>query len=517
MREVKSEFPKERERTPRKERTQEKKKKKRRSPSTSRDRSPKNRQRSPTPVKDRPHRSKKRTPSPTEERRRSETPPRERSHRRSRRSPSLERTRSSDEHRRSSVSTREHRHDRRRRSPTPKHDRVSEDRRRSPSLSRDPSEERRRRRRSPEPSEVSREERRRSPSLKVVPESPKVSSKKSRKSEKKEKKASKSGRRTEAVEIVEDKPLRDEERSRSVRRPEPLRGQPLQSVSLEDTETDDHPPKDDRPVVAHERPTRPRPRFDPSREYASAQRVMDNRKVVQPPREHGRDPGTDGPPDIEAELKQRRRYPPPPPPASSMRQTQTGHRGLAFANPPPRRDSATESSQVSERPTLRVRSQETPPQRPMPKRVVATSMVGSSAPPRLQNISGSAPRGDYYDQSRVRDDRTYGSQPQQDRQDWGSSQRRVPSMGRRESLHAWAGHQHSGQQYQDWSQQQPTTQEYWHDPQQGHSQHYSQQSAATQHWHAAAATDATTIACISKPCIPARNAAKCATPSRSGI
>ena len=56
-------------------------------------------------------------------------------------------------------------------------------------------------------------------------------------------------------------------------------------------------------------------------------------------------------------------------------------------------------------------------------------------------------------------------------------------MGRRESLHAWAGHQHSGHQYQDWSQQQPTTQEYWHDPQQGHSQHYSQQSAATQHWH----------------------------------
>ena len=476
MSEVKSEFPKERERTPRKERTQEKKKKKRRSPSTSRDRSPKERQRSPTPVKDRSHRSKKRTPSPTEERRRSETPPRERSHRRRRHSPSLERTRSSEEHRRSSTSAREHRHDRRRRSPTPKHDRVSEDRRRSPSHSRDPSGERRRRRRSPESSEVSRDERRRSPSPKVVPDSPKVSSKKSKKSEKKEKKASKSSRRTEAVETVEDKPIRDE-RSRSVRRPEPSRAQPLQDLSLEDTELDDHPPKDDRPEATHDRPVRPRPRFDPSREYASAQRVMERRKVVQPPREHERDPGTDGPPDIEAEAKQRRKYPPPPPPASSMRQTQTSHRSLAFANPPPRRDSATESSRVSERQPLRIRSQETPPQRPMPKRVVATSTVGSSAPPRLQDTSGRTSRGDYYDQSRLRDDRTYGQQPQQDRQEWGSSQGRVPSMGRRESLHAWAGHQHSSQYYQDWSQQQPSTQEYWHDPQQGHQQHYPQQ------WH----------------------------------
>ena len=255
-------------------------------------------------------------------------------------------------------------------------------------------------------------------------------------------------------------------------------------MSVEETETDDHLLKDDRPVVTQDRPAKPRPRFDPSREYASAQRVMDKRKVVQPPREHGRDPGTDGPPDTEAEVKQRRRYPPPPPPASSMRQPQTSHRSLAFANPPPRRDSATESSRVSERQPSRFRSQETPPQRPMPKRVVATSTVGSSAPPRLQDTSGRAPRGDYYDQSRVRDDRTYGSQHQQERQEWGSSQRRVPSMGRRESLHAWAGHQHSGHQYQDWSQQQPSTQEYWNDPQQGHPQHYPQQPAATQHWHA---------------------------------
>ena len=168
---------------------------------------------------------------------------------------------------------------------------------------------------------------------------------------------------------------------------------------------------------------------------------MNKRRVVQPPREHGRDPGTDGPPDTEEEVKQRRRYPPPPPPASSMRQPQTSHRSLAFANPPPRRDSATESSHLSERQPLGIRSQETPPQRPMPKRVVATSMVGSSAPPRLQDTSGRAHRGEYYDQSQVRDDRAYGSQYQQERQDWGSSQRRVPSMGRRESLHAWAGHQ----------------------------------------------------------------------------
>ena len=120
----------------------------------------------------------------------------------------------------------------------------------------------------------------------------------------------------------------------------------------------------------------------------------------------------------------------------------------------------------------------------MPRRVVATSTVGSSAPPRLQDTSGRASRGDYYDQSQVRDDRTYEPQYQQDRQEWGSSQRRVPSMGRRESLHAWAGHQYSGHQSQDWSQQQPSTQEYWHDPQHGHPQQYPQQSSASQHWHA---------------------------------
>ena len=455
--EVEPELPRERERTPRKERPREKKKK-RRSPSTSRDRSTKERQRSPTPTKDRHRRSERRSQSPR-------------------------RDRHAEERRHSSTSTRESRHGRRRRSPTPKHDRESRERRRTPSPSRESHRDRERRRYSPEQSEASRKERRRSPSPKVVPETSRVSSKKSKKSEKKEKKLSKSRRRAEAVEVIDDDSLR-EERSRSERRQESSRGQPLQSVTLEGTETDEHPPKDARPGVAYERSVRPRPRFDPSREHASAQRVIEKRKVVQPPRVHGRDPGTDGPPETDTEVKQRRRNPPPPPPASSMRRPPTSHRALAFARPPPRRGSVTESSQVSERPQLRLRSQETPPQRPMPTRVVATSMVGTSAPPRLQHTVGSASRGEYHDQSRVRDDREYGLQPQQDRQEWGSSQRRVPSMGRRESLHTWAGHQHSSQQYRDWSQQPPTTQEYWHDPYQGQSQHYSQQSVANQQWHA---------------------------------
>ena len=405
---MEQELPKERERTPPREQSREERRK-RRSPSTSRDRSLERRQRSPTPTKDRSHRSKKRSPSPrrdhaSEERQRSQTPPKERSHHRRRHSPSPVRDRTSEERRPSPAPSKEHRHDRRRRSPTPTHDRLSEERKPSPPPSGEPSRERRRRRRSPEPSEISKEERRRSPLPNVVPpDSPKVSSKKSKKSGKKEKKDSKSSRRTERIETVEDRATRDE-RSRSTRRPESSQTQPPQIVSVEGSETDDHPPKDDRQVAAQDRPAKPRPRFDPAREHVAAQRIMDKRKVVQPPREHGRDPSTDGPPDTEAEVRQRRRYPPPPPPASSIRQTQSGHRSLASANPPPRRDSATESSQISERQTLRFRSHETPPQRPMPKRVVATSMVGSSAPPRLQDTSGRASRGDYYDQSQVRDD-----------------------------------------------------------------------------------------------------------------
>ena len=486
--ESEQELPRERERTSRRERSHERRKQ-RRSPSTSRDRSSDKRQKSPTPIKDRSHRSKKRSPSPkrghvSEERQRSSTPPKERSHHRRRYSPSPVRDRASEEKRRSSTPPEKHRHGRRRRSPTPPHDHVSEERKSSPPPSREPSRERRRRKRTPEPSVTSREERRRSPSPNVVaPESPKVSSKKSKKSGKKEKKDSRSRRRTERVEPVEDRTM-NEERSRSTRRPESSQVQPSQVISVEGSETDDRPPKDDRPVVTQDRPARLRPRFDPSREHAAAQRLKDKRKVVQPQREHRRDPGTDGPPDTEDEVRQRRRFPPPPPPATSNRQSQLGQRPLAFAKPPPPRESATESSQISERQPLRLRSQETLPQRPMPKRVLATSTVGGSAPPRLQDTSGRAARGSYHDQSQVRDDRTYGPQYQQERQEWGSSQRRVPSMGRRESLHAWAGHQYPSQRYQDWSQQPPSTQEYWHDPQQGHPQHYPQQSAAAQHWQA---------------------------------
>ena len=141
---------------------------------------------------------------------------------------------------------------------------------------------------------TSREERRRSPSPNVVaPESPKVSSKKSKKSGKKEKKDSKGSRRSERVEPVEDRTAR-EERSRSTRRPESSQLQPTQAISVEGSETDDHPPKDDRPLVTQDRPTRPRLRFDPSREHAVAQRLMDKRRVVQPQCDHRRDPGTDG-------------------------------------------------------------------------------------------------------------------------------------------------------------------------------------------------------------------------------
>ena len=168
-RELMQEPPRERERTPPKERSHGRR---RRSPS--RDRSSEKRQRSPTPTKDRSHRRKKRSPSPIrdrtpDERQRSPTPPKERSHYR------------------------------RRRSPTPSHDRLSEEKGPSPSPSREPSRERRRRRRSPEPSEMS--------------------SKKSKKSRKKEKKDSKHSRRTERVEPVQDRTTR-EERSRSTRRPE---------------------------------------------------------------------------------------------------------------------------------------------------------------------------------------------------------------------------------------------------------------------------------------------------------
>ena len=333
---------------------------------------------------------------------------------------------------------------------------------------------------------TSRKERRRSPSPKTATsESPKPTTKKSKKlskKEKKDKKESKSGRRAERTASIEERPLR-EERSRSTRRPEESQRQPTQAISVEASETDDRPPKGDRPATTQDRPARQRLRFDPSREHVVAQRLRENREAVITSHEDRSDQVAEVTTDPEAEVRQRRRQPPPPPPASSSRQPQSGRRLLAFARPPPRRESVTESSQISDRPPLRVRSQEIPSQRPMPKRVLATSTVGTSAPPRLQVASGRIARGDAYDQSQVRDDPAQGPQYRQERQEWGSSQRRVPSMGRRESLHTWAGHQQSGQQYQDWSYRPPSTQEYWHDPQQGHPQSYPQQLSAAQQWY----------------------------------
>ena len=448
-RELDSERPRERERTPPREHSQERRQRRRRSPTPSKDRSHHRRRRSSSPKLDRR----------VEERQRSVTPPKERSHRR------------------------------RRHSPTPSRESVVEERDPSPTPVREPSrerKERRARRHTPEPSVTSREERRRSPSPKTATsESPKPTTKKSKKlskKEKKDKKESKSGRRAERTASIEERAPR-EERSRSTRRPEESQRQPTQAISVEASETDDHPPKGDRPAATQDRPARQRLRFDPSREHVVAQRLKETRKAVTTPREDRSDQVAEVTTDPEAEVRQRRRQPPPPPPASSSRQPQSGRRFLAFARPPPRRESVTESSQISDRPPLRVRSQETPSQRPMPKRVLATPTVGTSAPPRLQVASGRIARGDAYDQSQVRDDPAQRPQYRQERQEWGSSQRRVPSMGRRESLHTWAGHQQSGQQYQDWSYRPPSTQEYWHDPQQGHPQGYPQQLSAAQQWY----------------------------------
>ena len=204
---------------------------------------------------------------------------------------------------------------------------------------------------------------------------------------------------------------------------------------------------------------------------------------------------------------------PPAPPASSTRQASSRYKPLAFARPPLRRDSATESSFVpSEREPLRlrIRADGAPSQRPMPRRVVA-SPIGGSAPPRLQTTSQRSMYGEYHGQSHVRDDRSYAQEDQggwqgqrdyaerghlrpaqdeyqrpegygyqQERHDWGSAQRGAPSMGHRDPT--WSEQRQSGQYYQDWSQQQSTTQERWQDPQQGHQQYPSQQGAAAQYW-----------------------------------
>ena len=93
-----------------------------------------------------------------------------------------------------------------------------------------------------------------------------------------------------------------------------------------------------------------------------------------------------------------KRRPPLPPPATSTRQASSVHRPLSFARPPPRgTGSASESSFVpSERGPLRlrVRVEDTPPQRPMPRRTLATP-IGGSAPPRLESSAHRPTQGDY--------------------------------------------------------------------------------------------------------------------------
>ena len=336
----------------------------------------------------------------------------------------------------------------------------------------------------------------------------------SRKAEKKKKKESKRRRKSESDEPKRDRTER-EERSRSNRRPESPQEQRPQEI--EASEADDPTVKDGPQLAIQNKPVRARPRFDPTRGHVAAQRSAEKRKVmVQPQREHQRDPSTEGPPDREEERRMRRKVPPPPP-GMSTRQASSRHKPLAFARPPLRRDSATESLFVpSEREPsrLRVRVEGAPPQRPMPKRVVATP-IGSSAPPRLQTTPHRSTYAEYQGQSHVRDDRSYaqqgpggwqgqgeyserghlrpaqeeyqrteGSRYQQERQDWGSSQRRAPSMGHREatSAHSWLEQRQSGQHYQDWSQQPSTTQERWQNPQQGHQEYPAQQVTAAQYW-----------------------------------
>ena len=454
-------------------------------------------------IEDRPTSRREASEEPPKERER--TPRRESSHERRRRSPSPRRGPSQE---------------RRQQSPSPPRRLSHEERHPSPP-SRERSQEKRRRRRTPTPPSHSRERRRRSltpPSHRtekeITPDSAKVRSKESRKAEKKVKKESKHRRKSELDEPKRDRAER-QERSRSTRRPESPHVKEPQVI--EASETDDPSAKEAHQLAIQDEPARARPRFDPTREHVAAKRIAEKRKVtVQAQREHQRHPSAEGPPDREEEKRMRRRVPPPPP-ATSTKQASSRYRPLAFARPPLRRGSVTESSFVpSEREPirLRVRVEDTPPQRPMPKRVLATP-IGSSAPPRLQTTSHRPTYGEYQGQSHVRDDRSYAqdwaggwqgqreyseqrhvrptqddyqrteaSRYQQERQEWGSSQRRAPSMGRREaaSMPAWMEQRQSNQYYQDWGQQPPTTQERRQDPQQGHQQYSSQQATVAQYW-----------------------------------
>ena len=312
----------------------------------------------------------------------------------------------------------------------------------------------------------------------VTPDTSKVRSKESRKAEKKRKKESKHRRRSDS-----DQPRRDrsrrEERSRSAMRPESPIERQSQVIQVEASETDDPPTKGESQLAIKDRPPRARPRFDPTKEVVVAQRIAEKKRVIQPLREHRRDPSTEGPPDREEERRMKRR-PPLPPPATSMRQASSGHKPLSFVRPPPRgTGSASESSFVpSERGPLRlrVRVEDTPPQRQMPRRTLATP-IGGSAPPRLETTAHRPIQGEYQGQSQVRDDRSsrwersgewheqrdypewsrsrqwQGDQQwterpryQQERQDWGSTQGWTPGTSYRDtgSQSQWRDQQASG-------------------------------------------------------------------------
>ena len=160
----------------------------------------------------------------------------------------------------------------------------------------------------------------------MTPDSSKVRSKESKKAEKKRKKESKRRRRSDSDEPRRDRSRR-EERSRSAKRPEsPVERQP-QIIQVEASETDDPPTKGESQLAIKAKPPRARPRFDPTKEVVVAQRIADKKRVIQPLREHRRDPSTEGPPDPEEERRMRRR-PPLPPPASSTRQAASVYKPL---------------------------------------------------------------------------------------------------------------------------------------------------------------------------------------------
>ena len=77
--------------------------------------------------------------------------------------------------------------------------------------------------------------------------------------------------------------------------------QQSQVVQIEASDTDDPPAKGESQLAIKDKPPRARPRFDPTKEVVVAQRIADRKRVIQQPREHRRDPSTEGPPDREEE------------------------------------------------------------------------------------------------------------------------------------------------------------------------------------------------------------------------